>query len=76
MMKSGKPVEQASSEPIPSPFDTWLCLEDFFVTNLKFLCKLNARKRDKIGQARAVMAETVNFRRKGTMVILEEHTIV
>jgi cyclase len=40
MIKSGKHVEQASLEPIPSPFDTWLCLEDFFVTNLKFLYKL------------------------------------
>jgi cyclase len=40
MIESGKPVEQASSEPIPSLFDTWLCLEDFFVTNLKFLYKL------------------------------------
>jgi cyclase len=40
MIKSGKPVEQASSEPIPSPFNTWLCLENFFVTNLKFLYKL------------------------------------
>jgi cyclase len=40
MIKSGKPVDQASSETIPSPFDTWLCLEDFFVTNLKFLYKL------------------------------------
>jgi cyclase len=40
MIKSGKPVEQASSEPIPSPFDTWLCYENFFVTNLNFLYKL------------------------------------
>ena len=40
MMKSGKPVEQTSVEPIPSQFDTWLCLENFFVTNLKFLYKL------------------------------------
>jgi cyclase len=40
MKKSGKSVEQASSEPIPSPFDSWLCLENFFVANLKFLYKL------------------------------------
>jgi len=40
MMKSGKSSEQASFEPIPTPFDTWLCIEDFFVTNLKFLYKL------------------------------------
>jgi cyclase len=40
MIKSGKPVEQASLEPVPSPFDTWLCFENFFVANLKFLHKL------------------------------------
>jgi glyoxylase-like metal-dependent hydrolase (beta-lactamase superfamily II) len=40
MIKSGKPAEQASFEPIPSPFDTWLCFENFFVANLKFLYKL------------------------------------
>ena len=40
MKKSGKSAEQASSEPIPSPFDSWLCLENFFVENLKFLYKL------------------------------------
>jgi len=40
MIKSGKSAEQASFEPIPSPFDTWLCLENFFVTNVKFLYKL------------------------------------
>lgn len=40
MKKSGKSVEQASSEPIPSPFDSWLCFENFFVANLKFLYKL------------------------------------
>jgi cyclase len=39
MIRSGKPMEQASSEPIPSPFDTWLCLENFFVANLEFLYK-------------------------------------
>jgi cyclase len=43
MIKSGKSADQASFEPIPSPFDTWLCLEDFFVTNLKFLHKLATR---------------------------------
>ncbi len=46
MIKSGKPVEQASFEPIPSPFDTWLCLENFFVTNLKFLYKLSTQGKE------------------------------
>jgi cyclase len=40
MIKSGKPVEQASLEPVPSPFDTWLSPDNFFVTNLEFLYKL------------------------------------
>jgi len=40
MIEFGKSSEQASSETIPTPFDTWLCLENFFVTNLKFLYKL------------------------------------
>jgi cyclase len=40
MIKSGKPMEQASFEPVPSPFDTWLCLENFFIANLTFLYKL------------------------------------
>jgi glyoxylase-like metal-dependent hydrolase (beta-lactamase superfamily II) len=40
MIKSGKPAEQASFVPMPPPFDTWLCYEDFFVANLKFLYKL------------------------------------
>jgi glyoxylase-like metal-dependent hydrolase (beta-lactamase superfamily II) len=46
MIKSGKSAEQASFEPVPSPFDNWLCLEDFFVTNLKFLYEL-AKQREK-----------------------------
>jgi len=40
MTKSGKSAEQASFEPVPPPFDTWLCFENFFVANLKFLYKL------------------------------------
>jgi cyclase len=40
MIESGKSAEQASFEPVPSPFDTWLCFEDFFFANLKFLHKL------------------------------------
>lgn len=48
MIKSGKPVEQASSEPIPSPFDTWLCLENFFVANLKFLYGLATQGKETI----------------------------
>jgi cyclase len=40
MIKSGKPIEHASFELVPSPFDTWLCLENFFITNLTFLYKL------------------------------------
>jgi len=51
MKKAGKSVEQASFEPIPSPFDTWLCYEDFFVTNLEFLYKL-AMQGKKIGHER------------------------
>lgn len=46
MIKSGKSVEQVSVEPIPSPFDTWLCLEDFFVANLKFLHKLKKQGKE------------------------------
>ncbi len=49
MLTSGKSSEQVSSAPIPAPFDTWLCFEDFFTTNLKFLYKL-AQER-KAGQA-------------------------
>ncbi len=45
MIESGKPVEQASLEPVPSPFDTWKSHDNFFVTNLEFLYKLAARKR-------------------------------
>jgi glyoxylase-like metal-dependent hydrolase (beta-lactamase superfamily II) len=40
MIKSGKSVEQASFEPVPSPFATWLSYENFCVTNLEFLYKL------------------------------------
>jgi len=56
MIKSGKSVEQASFEPIPSPFDTWLCLEDFFVTNLKFLYKLATQreKRNRSSRLRSI----------------------
>jgi glyoxylase-like metal-dependent hydrolase (beta-lactamase superfamily II) len=46
MIKSGKPVEQASLEPVPSPFDTWLCFENFFVANLKFLYKLATQRKE------------------------------
>jgi glyoxylase-like metal-dependent hydrolase (beta-lactamase superfamily II) len=46
MIKSGKSAEQASSEPVPSPFDTWLCIENFFVTNLKFLYKLATQRKE------------------------------
>jgi glyoxylase-like metal-dependent hydrolase (beta-lactamase superfamily II) len=46
MIKSGKSSEQASSEPIPSPFDSWLCLENFFVANLKFLYKLATQRKE------------------------------
>jgi hypothetical protein len=45
MIESGKPLEQASSQPIPSPFDTWLCYDNFFITNLKFLYKLATQGR-------------------------------
>ena len=40
MIKCGKSVEQASFEPVPSPFDTWLSYDNFFVTNLEFLYEL------------------------------------
>jgi len=40
MIKCGKSVEQASFEPIPSPFDTWLSPDNFFVANLEFLYEL------------------------------------
>jgi glyoxylase-like metal-dependent hydrolase (beta-lactamase superfamily II) len=46
MIKSGKPVEQASLEPVPPPFDTWLSPDNFFVTNLEFLYKLATIIRD------------------------------
>lgn len=46
MIKSGKSVEQASFEPIPSPFDTWLCFENFFVANLMFLYKLGTQGKE------------------------------
>jgi cyclase len=46
MIKSGKPIEQASSEPIPSPFDTWLNYDNFFVTNLEFLYKLATQEKE------------------------------
>jgi cyclase len=49
MIKSGKSAEQISSVPIPSPFDTWLCFEDFFTANLKFLYKLAQNR--KVGHA-------------------------
>ena len=40
MIKCGKSVKQASFESVPSPFDTWLSPDNFFVTNLEFLYKL------------------------------------
>jgi hypothetical protein len=49
MIKCGKPVEQASSEKIPSPFDNWLIYENFFVTNLQFLYGLACKKKKQNG---------------------------
>ncbi|MCJ7422982.1 hypothetical protein MUP01_01770, partial [Candidatus Bathyarchaeota archaeon] len=46
MIKCGKSVEQASSEPIPSPFDTWLSPDNFFVTNLEFLYELATQRKE------------------------------
>jgi cyclase len=46
MIKSGRSMEQASSESVPSPFTTWQCYENFFVTNLKFLYKLAAKGKE------------------------------
>jgi len=47
MIKSGKPVEQASLEPVPPPFDTWLSPDNFFVTNLEFLYKLATQEKER-----------------------------
>jgi glyoxylase-like metal-dependent hydrolase (beta-lactamase superfamily II) len=47
MIKCGKSVEQASFEPVPSPFDTWLSLDNFFVTNLEFLYKLATQGKER-----------------------------
>jgi glyoxylase-like metal-dependent hydrolase (beta-lactamase superfamily II) len=47
MIKSGKPVEQVSLEPVPSPFDTWLSPDNFFVTNLEFLYKLATQGKER-----------------------------
>jgi glyoxylase-like metal-dependent hydrolase (beta-lactamase superfamily II) len=48
MITSGKSAKQVASSPIPAPFDTWVCFEDFFTANLKFLYKL--AKSRKAGQ--------------------------
>jgi cyclase len=40
MIWSGKPVEQAVFESVPSQFEAWLCPDNFFVSNLRFLYKL------------------------------------
>jgi cyclase len=45
MIKSGKPMEQASFEPVPSPFDTWLSYDNFFITNLEFLYNLQRKEK-------------------------------
>jgi len=47
MIKSGKPVEQVSLEPVPSPFDTWLSYDNFFVTNLEFLYELATQGKER-----------------------------
>jgi glyoxylase-like metal-dependent hydrolase (beta-lactamase superfamily II) len=49
MIKSGKSMEQASLEPVPSSFDTWLCFDNFFVTNLQFLYKLATQGKETHG---------------------------
>jgi glyoxylase-like metal-dependent hydrolase (beta-lactamase superfamily II) len=46
MIKSGKPVEQVSLEPTPSPFDTWLSPNNFFVINLEFLYRLATQRKE------------------------------
>jgi cyclase len=43
MIRSGKPVEQAVLEAVPSQFEAWLCPDNFFVSNLRFLYKLSIR---------------------------------
>ena len=47
MIKCGKSVEQASFEPVPSPFGTWLSPDNFFVTNLEFLYKLATQGKER-----------------------------
>jgi len=43
MIKSGRSIEEASLQPIPSQFETWLLFFDnFFVDNLQFLYKCMA----------------------------------
>jgi glyoxylase-like metal-dependent hydrolase (beta-lactamase superfamily II) len=46
MIKSGKPVEQVSLEPTPSPFDTWLSPNNLFVINLEFLYRLATQRKE------------------------------
>jgi len=45
MIKCGKSVKQASFEPVPSLFDTWLSPDNFFITNLEFLYNLQHKRR-------------------------------
>ncbi len=46
MIKHGRHMNQASLESVPSPFDTWLCPDNFFVTNLQFLYKLAKQQKE------------------------------
>jgi len=48
MIRCGESLKQASSEPVPSPFDTWLCPDNFFVSNLEFLYRLATQKKKKL----------------------------
>jgi len=48
MIKSGRSIEEASLQPIPSQFETWLLFFDnFFVDNLQFLYKCLKQEKEK-----------------------------
>jgi cyclase len=62
MIKSGKSLEEASLQPIPSRFETWLlCFNNFFVDNLQFLYKRlkQGKKKKAIQASKAVKAQRI-----------------
>jgi len=49
MVKSGKPLEEVSLQPVPSPFETWwLFFDNFFVTNLDSFTSAQRKELKKI----------------------------